>query len=173
MLTNSSGGYPYPYPESTTYSIHKLLKPSLGGALGRVHRMWRQAISDAVSALDMTEARWSVLIHLDHLGEGCSQQALAQELAIEMPSLTRTLNQLEQRALIERRNDPADRRAHTLWFTEAGRRMVADVEQRIRGVRFDICQELDDHQLSEFARVLCVMESNLKRHLQPQQGDVK
>lgn len=158
-------------PDALTCSIHTLLKPSLGGALGRLHRLWRRAICDAVAPLGMTESRWSVMVHLAKIGEGCSQQSLARELAIEMPSLTRTLNQLEHQALIERRADPADRRAHTLWFTEAGRRMTARLEQRIQSVRNNICEGLDEAQLDAFAATISRMEANVLNHLRQSQGD--
>ena len=75
--------------------LHLTLKPSMGASMGRVHRLWRSAINQAVGKLGMTEARWAVLMHLDEIGEGSTQQALATQLAIEMPSLTRTLDQLE------------------------------------------------------------------------------
>lgn len=158
---------------SLTRSIHNSLKPSLGGALGRLHRLWRRAICEAVAPLGMTESRWSVMVHLAKVGEGCSQQVLARELAIEMPSLTRTLNQLEQQALIERRPDPADRRAHSLWFTDAGRRMTARLEQRIQSVRNAICEDLDETQLDAFVAAVHRMEANVIKHLEQTQENTQ
>ncbi|MDG5500195.1 MarR family transcriptional regulator [Marinobacter sp. BGYM27] len=147
-------------------SLHQSLKPSLGAALGRVHRLWRDAITAAVAPLGMTESRWAVMVHLAKIGEGATQQALAKALCIEMPSLTRTLNQLEQQALIERRRDPEDGRAHRLWFTPEGKQVVVQLEDRIHGVRFDIYDGLSDIQLDAFAEVLIHMEANLREHLQ-------
>ncbi|WP_328185985.1 MarR family transcriptional regulator [Marinobacter sp. OP 3.4] len=157
--------------DTATQTAHHKLKPSVGGALGRVHRLWRQAITHAVSPLELTESRWAVLVHLDHLGEGNSQQALAHALAIEMPSLTRTLNQLEQQKLIERRAAPNDRRAHTLWFTAQGRHLMADLEQRIQEVRTAIYGNLDDQQLDQLARTICAMETNLHQYLDTHRED--
>ncbi|MEH6491407.1 MarR family winged helix-turn-helix transcriptional regulator [Halopseudomonas sp.] len=147
---------------STKPFLHETLKPSMGAALGRVHRLWRGAINQAVGELGMTEARWAVMMHLDKLGEGCTQQALATELAIEMPSLTRTLNQLEAQQLIERRRDTADRRVHCLWFTAQGHEQVRQLAVHIAKVREDIYQGLNDQQLDAFARVLLTMESNVR-----------
>ena len=143
-------------------ALHETLKPSMGAALGRVHRLWRSAIDQAVGELGITEARWAVMVHLDKLGEGCTQQALATELAIEMPSLTRTLNQLEQQQLIERRRDARDRRVHSLWFTEQGREQVRLLAVHIIQVREQIYRGLSDQQLDAFAEVLMSMESNVR-----------
>lgn len=142
--------------------LHQTLKPSMGGCMGRVHRLWRSAINQAVGELGMTEARWAVLTHLDQIGEGSTQQALANELAIEMPSLTRTLNQLEQQRLIERRRSTTDGRVHCLWFTVAGREQVRLLENHIAQVRSEVFKDISAEQLDAFAEVLLSMERNVR-----------
>ncbi|MEH6563982.1 MAG: MarR family transcriptional regulator [Halopseudomonas sp.] len=156
-------------PKQSNVYLHETLKPSMGAALGRVHRLWRSAINQTVGELGITEARWAVLMHLDKVGEGCTQQALATELAIEMPSLTRTLNQLEEQQLIERRRDEADRRVHCLWFTAQGREQVRLLEVHIAQVREDIYRGLSHQQLDAFAEVLLSMEHNVRVLLGNQQ----
>ena len=130
--------------------------------MGRVHRLWRSAINQTVGKLGMTEARWAVLMHLDEIGEGSTQQALATQLAIEMPSLTRTLDQLEQQSLIERRRSTTDGRVHCLWFTAAGREQIHLLEDHIAQVRSEIYQGISAEQLDAFAEVLLSMESNVR-----------
>ena len=51
-------------------ALHETLRPSMGAAMGRIHRLWRSAINRAVGELGMTEARWAVLLHLVKVGEG-------------------------------------------------------------------------------------------------------
>ncbi len=148
--------------DQAALALHETLKPSMGAAMGRVHRLWRAAINQAVGELGITEARWSVMLHLAKVGEGCTQQMLADELAIEMPSLTRTLNQLQEQGLIERRRDPGDRRVHALWFTEAGHQRIADMGMHIERVRKQIYAGLSDTQLDAFAEVLLAMEANVR-----------
>ncbi|GAA3562803.1 MarR family winged helix-turn-helix transcriptional regulator [Marinobacter xestospongiae] len=154
-----------PFPESTSYSLHADLRPSLGGSLGRLHRLWRQAINQATVPLGLTECRWAALVHLADLGDGCSQQALAHALAIEMPSLTRTLNQLERQGMVQRRPSTEDRRIHQLWLTPAGRDGVQQLEVRMREVRAAICAGMDDDQLNQLAALLQLMEDNVRNHL--------
>ena len=43
-------------------ALHETLRPSMGAAMGRIHRLWRSAINQAVGELGMTEARWAVLL---------------------------------------------------------------------------------------------------------------
>ena len=59
-------------PAAPDLFLYQTLKPSMGSALGRVHRLWRNAINQAVGDLGMTEARWAVMMHLDKVGEAAS-----------------------------------------------------------------------------------------------------
>ena len=60
---------------------------------------------------------------LSHLAasEGQSQQALSNALGIHRSAVVALVDDLEQRGLAERRRDPVDRRAYTLYLTPAGR----------------------------------------------------
>lgn len=57
-----------------------------------------------------------------------TQQALAQQLAIDRTNLVGLLNELENDGLIERRRAPEDRRRHTVVLTEDGRERLARAE---------------------------------------------
>ena len=145
--------------------------PSLGGMLGRVHRQWRTAITKAVTPLGITEARWTVMVHLSKLGEGCTQGALAADLCIEMPSLSRTLSQLEAQRLIERRSVDGDRRARSLWFTPAGIDCLRELEARIESVRQHLYRGLSDERLNALADSLGIIESNARQLIRPNEPE--
>lgn len=141
-------------------SLHTTIEPSLGAVLGRVHRQWRSAVNLAVAPLGMTESRWTALMLLKKTGEGCTQQTLASKLSIEMSSLSRTLNQLQQQGLIERRTDPEDKRVHCLWLTPEGAEMVEALAVRIGTIRDEIYAGISEAELDAFASVLVKMEAN-------------
>ena len=65
----------------------------------RTAQKCRRTVTESVAHLDLTESRWRVMIHMSLLGEGCTQQMVAESLEIEMPSLTRTIKQLETTGL--------------------------------------------------------------------------
>ena len=52
--------------------------------------------------------------------DGLSQQALGDKLGMFPSRLVLLLDELEQRGLIERRDNPADRRSYALYLTKAG-----------------------------------------------------
>ncbi|MBT3145471.1 MarR family transcriptional regulator [Neptunomonas phycophila] len=138
---------------------------SFGLQIGHLHRLWRASITSVVQPLDMTESRWTAMVHLSKLGEGCSPRALANELAIEMPSLTRTLNQLQEHGLIERRQHPSDKRSQCLWFTPKGRDRLTELNHYIHAVREAFYQGVTDEELEAVSDTLTRMENNAKRWL--------
>lgn len=56
--------------------------------------------------------------------------ALAEHERVAPPSITKVVAKLEERELVARRADPADRRAVRISATPAGRALLAEVRQR-------------------------------------------
>ncbi|WP_215396058.1 MarR family winged helix-turn-helix transcriptional regulator [Rheinheimera oceanensis] len=139
-----------------------MLKVPLGNQIGRVHRLWRSAITASVQSLGMTEARWTAMLHLKMLGEGATQQALAQELGIEMPSLSRTLSQLVEQDMLQRQPHPTDKRAQCLYFTAAGQHMLAQLIERTMQIRQALYQDLTPAAVQQLMQSLDIMERNAR-----------
>ncbi len=147
-------------------NLQLLLAPSLGAAMGRAHRVWRDAINDIAQQLNISESRWQVMVTLVKVGEGTSQQQVATALRIEMPSLTRTLNKLEKQGLVERRQSSTDKRSHELWLTEEGRQITQHLQNRIDAIFDTVMAGVSEAELKVFARVVDNIEQNarLLRH---------
>jgi DNA-binding MarR family transcriptional regulator len=67
-----------------------------------------------------------VLVYLAN-HEGISQAQLAELTDLEPMTLVRTLDCLESHGRLERRHDPADRRARRLYLTAKGKPLVDDI----------------------------------------------
>ena len=76
--------------------------------------------------LNMTLPQCKVLIHLQR-NEGVSQARLAYLTDTEPMALVRILDRMEQDGWIERRPDPADRRARRLYMTKAATPVMDEV----------------------------------------------
>lgn len=139
-----------------------MLKVPLGNQIGRVHRLWRSAITASMQSLDMTEARWTAMLHLKMLGEGATQQALAQELGIEMPSLSRTLSQLVEQEMLQRRPHPTDKRAQCLYFTASGQQMLSQLIDHTMQIREALYQDLTPAAVQQLMQSLDIMERNAR-----------
>jgi MarR family transcriptional regulator for hemolysin len=107
----------------------------LTSALLMAGRRWRMLAQTTLSELSISEARASALVWISRLGGGVRQITLAGYIGIEGPSLVRLLDELSAAGLVVRREDPADRRAKTVWLTEAGAQLAAKIEHVLSGLR--------------------------------------
>src|ERR1039458_1283363 len=96
------------------------LSDDLGWALGVVFRGYLRASQDALSDLPGGPRGFQVLAAAARDQHG-SQLALAHRLGVDRTVMTYLLDDLEAAGLIERRPDPADRRARRILATARGR----------------------------------------------------
>ncbi len=93
------------------------LTRSLGFVLADVSRLIRKRFDDKANELGLTRAQWRVLAQLRRR-QGINQSALAEILEIEPITLVRHIDRLVAKDLVERRPDPADRRAWRLYLKD-------------------------------------------------------
>ncbi|MBC3765165.1 transcriptional regulator SlyA [Neptunicella marina] len=136
------------------------MESNIGWLLSRAAFSWRNAVDHYMSSLGLTQTRWIALLHLDRLGEGCSQKELADNIGIEQPSLLRTLNQLEEAGLVIRKGCPEDARRKTLWFTAEGRDLLFKVESMAKAGRQKMLAGLDKQQRETFHQLLELIIEN-------------
>jgi MarR family transcriptional regulator for hemolysin len=140
---------------------------ALTAGILRLTRIYRRAVDKALAAHGLSEARALPVLHIARLGEGLRQGALAEELGIEGPSLVRILDQLCAAGLVERRDDPNDRRAKTLHLTDEGRALAAVIEATLDAFRARLLTQVGDEDLSATLSVLARLESALDGPTRP------
>jgi DNA-binding MarR family transcriptional regulator len=79
-----------------------------------------------------------------------SQLALAQHLGVDRTVMTYLLDDLEAEGLIERRPDPADRRARRVVATERGTELLATLDDRLRAAEAHLLAPLEDETRKAF-----------------------
>jgi len=82
------------------------------------------------------------ILRLNGLTPGLSQQELARRLAILPSQLVALLDELEERGLIERRQDATDRRTYALHLTMAGRSVLEQIGRIAREHDDAVCAAL-------------------------------
>ncbi|WP_226382826.1 MULTISPECIES: MarR family transcriptional regulator [Burkholderia] len=122
--------------------------------LQRAARMWRKVADVELSKLNLSEATSTPLWLIYKLGEGLRQRTLAEHLGIEGHSLVRLLDQLEEAGLVVRRDDTSDRRAKTLYLTEAGRRVGEQVDTMVKHIKGKLLHGVAADQLALVDSVL-------------------
>jgi MarR family transcriptional regulator, transcriptional regulator for hemolysin len=129
--------------------------------LAVLQRAYRSAADRAVAHIGVSHALAWPLLMVGRQGNGVRQGQIAELLGIEGPSLVRLLDQLVAADLVERHDDPADRRVRTLHLTAAGRAAQGRIEQTLHRLRqrlFDGVPELD---VQACLRVFATLEQRL------------
>jgi DNA-binding MarR family transcriptional regulator len=83
-----------------------------------------------------------------------TQAALAQAINADKSRIIGVLDDLQQRALIKRQPDTADRRVHLLSLTPAGDRLRHSVQAAIRASEEEVLATLPDADREAFLRSL-------------------
>ncbi|WP_371572595.1 MarR family winged helix-turn-helix transcriptional regulator [Streptomyces sp. NBC_01314] len=97
-------------------------------------------IREALTASEVTPRQAVVLMYLD--GGQLGQRDLGARLRVDPSVLVALLNALEDRDLVRRRRDPADRRRHIVEITEAGTAAVTKLDAAIGRVEDELFADL-------------------------------
>ncbi|MFZ3482258.1 MarR family winged helix-turn-helix transcriptional regulator [Sphingomonas sp. 3-13AW] len=117
-------------------------------------RAYRRYIDRGFSSLDLSHTTALAVMLIGRHGDGVRQGMLADELGMESASLVPLVQQLVQAGLVERRPDPDDGRAKTLYLTEAGKALAAEVEERSAALRSQVFAGIPDADVEAALRVM-------------------
>jgi DNA-binding MarR family transcriptional regulator len=106
-------------PSSVQASPARWLSQRAGFLLVQLGTNEHRRFAERLAPLDLHPRHFGMLSHLA-AAEGQSQQALSIALGIHRSAVVALVDDLEQRGLAERRRDPDDRRAYTLYLTPSG-----------------------------------------------------
>src|SRR5215469_13849483 len=142
--------------------IHEIPSRTLGFVLNDVARLMRKRFEQRArsASLGLTRAQAAVLANLARQ-EGINQVSLAQILELEPITLARLLDRLQAAALIERRSDPKDRRAHLLFLTEAAYPLLDRIFALAAEVREDALAGVAEADRGRLLDLLIEMKANL------------
>lgn len=93
-------------------------------------RLLRRLFDERVRRHGLTAAKARLLLSLDHFPDE-NQAFYADRLEIEPITLTRIVDRMEEAGWLERRADPADRRARILHLTAKSRGIVEAVRETV------------------------------------------
>lgn len=139
------------------------LQAEFSAGLIHVSRAWRRAIDEGLEEYGLSESTAWALLQISRTGGGMRQVMLAETLGIVGPSLVRLLDQLGEAGLVERREDQADRRAKTIYLTQAGAALSRRIEGVLDAVRAKLLADVPPDDLATCQRVFRSIGATLGR----------
>jgi DNA-binding MarR family transcriptional regulator len=126
---------------------------NFGFLLHDIVRLYKRHFERHARELDVSMAECKVLAHLSR-NEGISQARLAELTETEPMTLVRVLDRMQQQQWVERRPDPADRRAHRLYLLEASRPVVARMWKLAERARNEALAAIDGSDREQLLNLL-------------------
>lgn len=136
----------------------------LASLFHRVSRAVRQQTSMALQPHGITPHQSRAMMLLaraaahsaDGLG-GLRNSQLAEQLRIAARSATEVVDQLQDKALVQRTPDPSDRRAWIITLTESGHQLSTVIREDRRLQMHDFFARLDETDQQQLRRILSLL----------------
>lgn len=136
------------------------MSDNIGFLLGDVARLIRRRFDERARAIGVTRPQWRVMLLLSR-HEGATQGLLAELLEVEPITLCRMIDRLAEAGHVERRRDPADRRAWNIYLTDRARPLL----EKLRAIGDDLVDDglagLGVEERTAFQASLSAIRSNL------------
>lgn len=139
------------------------LEASLIGTVGPVMRHLVAHARRRKTWGDLTYQQYNVLRMIDTLGPQ-TQADVARRLMVTAPVVTRLATTLVDAGLVERRTDPADKRAVRLAPTQVGRRQARAMRQDLLQAAHDLLEPIPEDRRAGVAAALEELQVLLPQH---------
>ena len=149
-MTDIPPGHPetLPFPHLTGYWVNRL------GAV------FRTAVDRELREYDLTRRQAGTLMHIAR-GLASSASELTRAMAVDSTAVTRMIDRLEEKGLVERQQDPSDGRRQTLHLTGAAQKLLPKLRGVARSVESRFEAGIPKAQLAVFHGVLMTMLENV------------
>lgn len=126
-------------------------------------RLARLSINDRLSQLDLSSAAGDIIFYLNAEESGLSQEALGERLSIGKAAISRTVDSLVRKGLVQRTQHPRDARANLVRLTTGGLAISAEVCRAYDDVFRIIRLDIPDEDFLDISALLHRILNNLSR----------
>ena len=143
----------------------------LTATLTHASRAYKAMADKVASQYSLSQATALPVLILGRLGQdGVRPGVLAEALGLEASSLVRVIDLLIENGLVQRHEDPQDRRAKLLQLTADGQTRAAQMEAALIPFRRNLFAEFEQADIDACLRVLTGLQSKT-RSCDPANGD--
>ena len=145
------------------------MSDTLGFLLSDVSRLIRRRFDERARLIGVTRTQWRTLVMLSR-HEGLNQGALAELLEVEPITLCRMIDRLAEAGLVERRRDPADRRAWRIFLTHRAHPMLEQLRTIADGLIEQSQAGIADADRARLVNLLESIRTNLGSSPEPREA---
>jgi MarR family transcriptional regulator, organic hydroperoxide resistance regulator len=129
------------------------LSEYLAFLLASANRRMRIGLSQSMADDDFTEEHWRIL-HVLSDEQGRPMGDLAEQVLLNGPALTKNIDKLVSRGVVQRAADPADNRRVLVFISDFGLEVVARLKERVDAHHTSIEEALGPRRTSQLKRLL-------------------
>lgn len=137
--------------------MHTDINDSLNSLVYKANIVLKNKLQTALKSFDITSEQWVTLNRLNEK-DGYNQKELSIESYKEQAAITRALDILENKGLIERKKSPNDRRAFLVFITIKGKELLAETlpnAKQYRDMLDSVLSKEETETLKSLIRKLC------------------
>jgi MarR family transcriptional regulator, transcriptional regulator for hemolysin len=135
---------------------------NFGFLFKEVSRRYVNRFEVRAAEIPLNLAQAKALVRLEK-NEGVSQARLAELAEVDPMTMVRILDRMEAEGLLERRPDPADRRARCLYLTAKAKPILNEIWRLSEQIRAEIFAGVSDEERDRFMGVLERLYANISQ----------
>lgn len=135
---------------------------NLGRQIAVLARLWRWELDNRLQPLDLSQARYVLLVLLSEAHGPLAQSDLADRAGISGPTLVRHLDHLQSHGLIERLDAPGDRRVKHVCLTDTGRRHCRSAQSIAAALREELVAPFPPDMIEQSQQMLQDLKESLE-----------
>ena len=139
-------------------------KPELFSQLAASARFSRTLLSRQLLSSGLYAGQDAVILALD-ANDGLSLSAIADQLGVRAPTMTKTINRLAAQGFVDKRDSETDARLSHVYLTAEGREAVKSVRKAIRKSQKVALQDLSSKDVKSLMKLLKKVEDNIASSL--------
>ena len=102
----------------------------IGYWVGSLASAFRKGLADELAPFDVSPVQWAIL-EMCYRGEANTPSGLARVIPVDTAAISRHLDKLKDKGLINRRRSPRDRRSIRVGLTAAGRELALKLDSLV------------------------------------------
>jgi DNA-binding MarR family transcriptional regulator len=141
----------------TKYDDSNALAGYTGSLVRRAQQRHLAVWLSEVSA-EVTSVQYAALVVLQQMPR-VNQRQLGDELDLDRSTIADLVARMVRNGLIERTDDPADKRSYVLFLTAAGSKQLTTLRPRVEGLERILTAALTPQESAELRRLLSALLS--------------